>query len=77
MYQGREQQNHVPSFVHDRTVAERAANLAWQFMLGGLFRRIVPFEVVVAVGEVDIFLVKDRCPLKRCSCEDWSQRASA
>ena len=34
-------------------------------MLDGLFGWVVPFEVVVAVGEVDVFLVEDGGPLER------------
>jgi hypothetical protein len=40
--QGRKGQDHVPPFVHDRAVAVRAANFAWQLVLDGLLGRVVP-----------------------------------
>lgn len=65
--QRREQQNHVPALVHDRTVAEGTADLAGQLVLGGFGGRVVPLEVVVAVFEVDVVFVEDGGPLERCS----------
>jgi hypothetical protein len=65
--QRREQQDHVPALVHDRTVAEGTAHLAGQLVLGGFGGRVVPLEVVVAVFEVDVVFVEDGGPLERCS----------
>lgn len=33
-------------------------------MLASFLRGFVPAEVVVAVGEIDVFFVKDGCPLE-------------
>lgn len=33
-------------------------------MLPALGRRVVPLEIVVAMGEVDVLLVEDRSPLE-------------
>ena len=63
----REEQDHIAALVHDRAVAERAADLAGQLVLGGLGGRVVPLEVVVAVLEVDVFFVKDGGPLEGSS----------
>jgi hypothetical protein len=63
----REEQDHVTALVHDRAMAERAADLAGQLVLGGLCRWVVPFKVVVAVLEVDVVLVEDGGPLERSS----------
>lgn len=35
-------------------------------MLDGFVGWVVPFEVVVAVGEVDVFFVEDGGPLEGC-----------
>ena len=35
-------------------------------MSGGFVGRIVPAQVVVAVGEIDVFLVEDCGPLEGC-----------
>lgn len=62
--QAREEQDHVATLVHDRRVAVRAADFAGNFVLDAFVGRVVPFQVVMAVGEVDVFLVKDGCPLE-------------
>jgi hypothetical protein len=49
-------------------MAERAADFARKLVLDGLLGWVVPLEVVVAVGEVDVFLVEDGCPLEGCGC---------
>jgi hypothetical protein len=36
-------------------------------VLDRLLRGVVPLEVVVTVGEVDVVLVEDGCPLEGCS----------
>jgi hypothetical protein len=64
--QAGEEQDHVSALVHDGTVAERAANLAGKLVLNRLGARVVPFEVMVSVREVDVLLVEDGGPLERC-----------
>ena len=64
--QGWEEQYHIPSFVHDRGAAVGTAHLARELVDGGFLGAFVPAEVVVAVGEVDVFLVEDGCPLEGC-----------
>jgi hypothetical protein len=64
----REEQNHVSTLVHDRTVAERAADLARQLVFGGFGGRVVPLEVVVTVFEVDVVFVENGGPLEWCGC---------
>jgi hypothetical protein len=63
----REEQDHVAALVHDRAVAERAADLARQLVLGRLGRWVVPLKVVVATLEVDVVLVEDGGPLEGSS----------
>jgi len=59
-----EHQDHVPPLIHDRAVAEVAADLAGKLMLDALVGGIVPLKVIVAVVEVDVALVKDGSPLE-------------
>jgi hypothetical protein len=66
----REKQDHVAALIHDGAVAERAADLARQLVLGGFRGWVVPLEVMVAVLEVDVFLVEDGGPLEGSSW-DW------
>jgi len=61
----REEQDHVTSLVHNRRMAVIAADFAGQAVLGGFRARVVPFEVMVSVGEVDVLLMEDGSPLKR------------
>jgi hypothetical protein len=63
--QGREEQDHVAALVHDGCPAVGAVNLAGKVVLRRLVCRIVPAEIVVATGEVDVFLVEDGGPLER------------
>jgi hypothetical protein len=63
----RKQQNHVATLIHYRAVTIRAADLARELVLDGLLGRIVPLQLMVAVGEVDILLMEDGCPLEWCS----------
>jgi hypothetical protein len=49
-------------------VAKGAADLARKLVLDGLLGRVVPLEVMVAVGEVDVILVEDSGPLEGCGC---------
>jgi hypothetical protein len=62
----REEKDHVAALVHDGTVAEGAADFAGEFVFGGLGRRVVPLEVVVAIFEADVILVEDGGPLEGC-----------
>ena len=66
MDQAGEEQDHVAALVHDWGVAVRATHFARQLVLDALVRRVVPFEVVVAVREVDVVLVEDGGPLEGC-----------
>jgi hypothetical protein len=68
MHQRREEEDHVAALVHDGGVAEGAADFAGELVLDRLAGGVVPFEVVVAVGEVDVFFVEDGCPLEGCGC---------
>lgn len=65
MDQAGEEQDHIPSLVHDRAMAERAAHFTRQLVLHALLRRIVPLQIVVSVLEVYILLVEDGRPLER------------
>jgi len=63
-----EQKNHVTTLVEDRRVAVVAAHLAGKVVLNRLCRRIVPLQVVVALGEVDVGLLEDGGPLEGSGC---------
>jgi hypothetical protein len=63
----REEQDHVAALVHDGAVAVRAAHFTGQLMLDALLGGVVPFEVVVAVSEVNVILVEDGGPLEGSS----------
>lgn len=65
--QGWKQQDHVPSFIHDRCTAICTADFARQLVHGSLFGTFVPAEVVDTISEVDVFFVEDGGPLKGCS----------
>lgn len=62
-----EEEDHVSTLVHNRTVAEGAANLARKLVLDRLLAGVVPLEVMVSVDEVDVLLVENGGPLERCS----------
>jgi hypothetical protein len=64
VHQAGEEKNHIASLIHDRTVAVRAADFAWELVLDALVGWVVPLEIVMAVGEVDVLLVEDGCPLE-------------
>jgi hypothetical protein len=68
MHQRREQEDHVAALVHDGGVTEGAADFTRELVLDRLGGGVVPFEVVVAVREVDVFFVEDSCPLERSGC---------
>ena len=65
--QGREEQDHVPPFVHDGGAAVGAADFAGELVHARLLRGLVPAEIVVAVGKVDVVFVEDGGPLERCA----------
>jgi len=69
--EGGEQQNHVAALIHDRRVTVRAADLARKLVLDRLLRWVVPFEIVVAVREVNVGLLENGSPLEGCS---WGNR---
>lgn len=64
MHQSREEQYHVPAFVHDWRMTVAAANFTRQLMLDTLAGGIVPLQIVMSMREVDIRLVEDCSPLK-------------
>ena len=66
--QAREEQDHVPTLVHDWAPTMGARDLAGQLVLRRLFAAVVPDQIVVAVCEVDVLLVEDSCPLERRAC---------
>ena len=43
-------------------------NLAGQLVDVGLLAAVIPDQIIVAMGEVDILLVEDGGPLEWCSC---------
>jgi hypothetical protein len=59
-----EQKDHVAALVKDGRVAVVAAHLAGKVVLNGLCRGVVPLEVVVALGEVDVGLLENGSPLE-------------
>lgn len=61
-----EKENHVPAFVHDRRAAVGTRHLAWEMVRCVFVGGIIPAEVVVSIGEVDVALVEDGCPLEWC-----------
>jgi hypothetical protein len=66
VHQARKHQNHIPPFVHYWAVAEVTAHFAGKLMVNALLRRIVPFQMVVTIAEVDVFFVEDCGPLEGC-----------
>ena len=66
--QGWEKQDHVAAFVHDWGTTVGAADFAGEFVDACFLRRLVPAEIVVAVGEVDVVFVEDGGPLEGCAC---------
>jgi len=58
-------------------VTERAADFARELVLDGFAGGVVPFEVVVAAGEVDVFFVENSCPLEGCSMLHLTSSAMA
>jgi len=73
----REQQDHISTLIHDRRAAVCAADLARQLVHSCLVLAIIPRQIVVAMGEVDICLVEDCCPLKRCAMDHLAGGAMA
>lgn len=77
MKQAREQQNHISALIHDGAVAEIASDLARELMLDALGGGVVPLEVLVTAGEVDVLFMEDRRPLERSSMLQLTGRAMA
>jgi hypothetical protein len=67
LYSGWVNKDLILSFVHDRWMTIWASYLAGQLMSGGFLHTIIPGKIVVAVGEIYIFLFKRSCPSKRCT----------
>ena len=61
------EQDHVPPLIHDRCATVGATDFAWELVFGGLLGGVIPGQLVVAFGEVDVFFVEDGGPLKRSS----------
>jgi len=59
-----EEQDHVTSLVHYRRMAVIASDLTRQTVLRRFRARVVPFKVMVSIGEVDILLVENGSPLE-------------
>ena len=70
--QGGEEEDHVATFVHDGRAAVGAGDFAGELVHAGFFGGLVPAEVVVAVGEVNVFFVEDGGPLERGAYIDVS-----
>ena len=67
MNEGGKKEDHVASLIHDGTVAVGAPDFAGELVFSGLGCWIVPLEVMVAVGKIDVIFMEDGCPLKGCS----------
>ena len=66
MDQAWEEQNHIPALIHDWAMAEAAPHFAWQLVLVALGRWVIPLQIMVSIGEVDVVLLEDGSPLERC-----------
>ena len=53
------QQYHIAPLIHDGRAAVRTAHFAGEVVADVFVGRVVPAEVVVAVGEVDVGFVED------------------
>ena len=65
--QGRVEQDHIATFVHDRGVAGGTPDLARQLVDIGLLAAVIPYQIMMTMGEIDVLLVEDGGPLKWCS----------
>ena len=59
-----EEQDHISTLIHDGRAAVGATDFARELVRGGLLGAVIPAQVVVAMGEVDIVLVEDGSPLE-------------
>lgn len=59
-----EKEDHISTFVHDGRSAVSAADFAGKVVGNVFVRGIVPAEIVMAVGEVDVRFVEDTRPLE-------------
>lgn len=64
--EGGEEEDHVSAFVHDGSAAKGAGDFAGKFVFDALIARLVPAQVVDAVGEVNIGFAEDCGPLEGC-----------
>ena len=62
--EGGEEEDHVAAFVHDGGAAVGAGDLAGEVVRDVFVRWVIPAEIVVAMGEVDVVLLEDACPLE-------------
>ena len=77
MNQAWKEQNHIPALIHDWAMAEAAPHFAWQLVLVALGRWIIPLQIMVSVGEVDVVLLEDGSPLEWCGMLRLACRAMA
>ena len=69
--QGREEEDHIAPFIHDRRAAVRAADFAGKLVDTRLLGGLVPAQVVVPVGEIYVRFVEDGTPLEGGA---WTKR---
>ena len=66
----REQQAHVPTFVHDQGMAKGTRDLGGHLILLRIARGRVKRQITAASSEIDILFVKDGRPLERRPVHD-------
>ena len=64
-----EEKYHPSTFIHDGSFAMSTAYLARKLVSCRLLCRIVPDQIMMTVGEIDIFFVKDSSPLESSTCK--------
>jgi len=69
------EQDHIASFIHDRRATIVAFYFAWELMGGTFGAAVVPAEIVVAFGEIDVAFLEDSSPLEWCSMKYLTSRA--
>jgi hypothetical protein len=73
--EGWEEKDHVAALIHDRRAAIGAGDFAGKVVRDVFVGRIIPAEIMVPVGEVDVGFVKDYCPLKTRSMQSLASSA--
>lgn len=76
MNQTGKQQDHIPPFIHNGTVAEGTPHFARQLVLVGLCCGIIPLKIVMAMREVDVVFVENGGPLERCGYKEAAMSAN-